>query len=163
MRLKDILNHLFSFEKVILFALGISNGRSCVLWFVPDFFSHLFLIYHNPKTIFNIPALLPSDLTTMFFGFFNLVMLYALIKFWNIDNPHEALRVFLFGSASVSLFYAFKNVTDVSALYVTEVDVGPFIVGGYTFPAIYTFKIFRSLFFSSFFTVIERIVEYLGD
>ena len=46
------------------------------------------------------------------------------------------------GLSITSLYFAGINVMQIALIYITEVEIGPFIMGGYSFPAIYTFRIF---------------------
>jgi len=159
MKIKENLRRPYLLDKILVFILGIWNARNFSTWFTPDFFSHLFIISKNPLIIFEIISLLLYDLIILAFGISCLLMLIFWTRFRKLDLS-LFFKIFLFGSSVTSLYYAFNNIAEISAYYVTEVDIGPFIIGGYSFPAIYTFKIFRSIFFTSVFIVLERMVEY---
>lgn len=70
---------------------------------------------------------------------------------------------FFFGASLTSLFYAVQSLEEIAVLYYW--NVGRYLpdirIEGYSFPAIYTFKLFRSIFFTTFFGILGYSVEIL--
>jgi len=68
---------------------------------------------------------------------------------------------FFLGATFTSIFFAGQSLVQIAYLYFENVGRFPFPVDGYSFPAIYTFKLFRSVFFASFFGMLGHWIEIL--
>ena len=75
-------------------------------------------------------------------------------------NENKSTWFFL-GATSTSLVYAGYNLFQIAILYYQNVGHFPFNVEGYTYPAIYTFKLFKSIFLASLFGILGYWFEVL--
>jgi hypothetical protein len=66
---------------------------------------------------------------------------------------------FFLGASLASIFYAGWSLIEIARLYYANVGWAlPNInIEGYSFPAIYTFSLFRSIFFATFFTILGHL------
>lgn len=85
------------------------------------------------------------------------VAAFLIIKY--VGN-HKSTWFFL-GASSMSLFYAGQSLIQIAIHYYINVGQFPFPVEGYSYPAIYMFKLFRSIFLASFFGILGYWIEIL--
>jgi len=150
-RLYRIVTFLFlNLHKILSFVLGIifgnwANGLTpesiLILGLVPQYFA-LEIIW-----IFVLPLFLFS------------IFYFMLMKTFKGTKSNW----FFLGASSTSIFYAWQSLVQIAYLYFENVERFPFNVEGYVFPAIYTFKLFRAIFFSSFFGMLGYLSEILRN
>ena len=91
----------------------------------------------------------PYALTAILGTLLSIVVIIDLFLFYRRRYKKLTLTWFFVGASLVSLVYAAGNLYQISVLYNTNVKVE-----NYSFPAIYVFKLFRSIFLFSVFGII---------
>lgn len=141
-------------ESILIFVLGI--------WFI------VWLnVVINPTYVlaFGLPMLFPQILWSSIVSW-ELMLLSLLIFVPSICllaiflySLKGSRSLFFLGASLVSIFYAGWSLIEIAQLYHANVGYAlPDInIEGYSFPAIYTFKLFRSLFFATFFTLLGHL------
>jgi len=110
-------------------ANGLTPESTLILGLVPQYFT-LYII-----RILVLPI------------FLFLIAYFILMKLFKGNKSNW----FFLGASFTSIFYAWQSLVQIAYLHFENVGKFPFNVEGYVFPAIYTFKLFRAVFFSSFF------------
>lgn len=135
----------------LLFALG----AWFVIWFNQIMNPNIVLIVSLPlffpATLWQITfwqVILPFVPSLCLFIFFA-YLLFKLFK--GIKRT-----LFFLGASLASLAYAGWSLLQIACLYYVNVGwaLPDIAIEGYAFPAIYTFKLFRSVFFATFFTIL---------
>lgn len=133
-------------------ALFFSLGVSVVIWLNDMVYPNLILILSSAATIFQIMVV---GLLAFMFAFFGFLI-------WAIFRKVKLVWFFV-GASLVSLYFAGVSLYQISVLYYVNVGwaLPDINIQGYSFPAIYIFKLFRSIFFTALFSVIGYWVEIL--
>jgi hypothetical protein len=121
----------------------------------------------NPSYLFlvGMPFLFPQIIHSIVFweGIPLVILLFApsfclLIVFAYILRGTRGTWFFL-GASLASIAYAGWSLIEIAGLYYVNVGWAlPSInIEGYSFPAVYTFSLFRSIFFATFFTILGHL------
>ncbi len=153
MNIKKLLKN--NFYDIFAFILGTISAYILSNILDPYFFGFCFIIFSNP-IIFLEDHVLRSGLFYYSFQIIGLVICSILL----VKKIKTSFKIWLLGSSIAFLCFAGIILVDISLIYLKEVLVGSFIIQGFTFPAIYTFRIFRSLFLGGFFGIIEKLMGY---
>ncbi len=132
-----------------VFVLGVSVS----IWLNTIMQPEVVLTWLFPDLLLlTITYLLPSILLFLVSAF--------LLRWWFKDLKSTW---FFFGASLTSLVYAGQNLVQIAILY--YVNVGRWLPDinfeGYSFPAIYTFKLFRSIFLVTVFSILGHWAEIL--
>jgi len=131
----------FSFGvSVVMWLNAIMQPEFVLTWLFPNLFLQI------------IVRLIPSILLV-------LVPAYLL---WKWSKGIRSTWFFL-GASLTSLFYAGQSLVQIAILYYINVGwaLPDIVIEGYAFPAIYTFKLFRSIFLATVFSILGYWVEIL--
>jgi hypothetical protein len=131
----------FSFGVSVVIWLNVILQPEFVLtWLFPDLFLQIIIRLISSILLFSIPA-------------------YLLLKWLRGIKS----TWFFLGASSTSLFYAGLSLVEIAGLYYVNVGwaLPDIAIEGYAFPAIYTFKLFRSIFLATFFSILGYWVGIL--
>lgn len=145
-------------QSVVGGALLFGLGAVFVIWFNETM---------SPYAIFllGFPLLFPATLLqpTYWEAILLLVPSLCLLIISAYLFKRYKWKWFFLGASLTSLAYAGWSLLQIAGLYYVNVGYAlPDIsIEGYSFPAIYTFKLFRSIFFATFFTILGYL-EQMG-
>lgn len=130
-------------------------------------FGILFVIWLNvaipPEAI--MVFLFPYTFLPIIIEFFVIPLfsfLFIAYLFWRRVKGVRSVWFFL-GASLTSLVYAGQSMVQIAILYYLNVGKWlPLQIEGYSFPAIYTFKLFRSVFFTTFFSIVGYSLDVLN-
>ncbi len=146
--LGTIVNFLIS-GNVALFILGITIATWLNSLVTPEFVLIIWLI--------------PFSLITLQYVIGPICLFLFLIYLTKKSFKSPKSTWFFFGASLTSLLFAMGTLVEVSVLYYfgTGRNHPEVLIGDYIFPAIYTFKVFRSIFFATLFGLLGHWSEIL--
>jgi len=104
--------------------------------------------------ILGVPLNLYALITSLLF-ISSIIVIIDLFLFYKKKYKKLTLTWFFVGAGLVSILFAGTNLYQISYLYILNIgNASATTVQGYSFPAIYVFKLFRSIFFISVFGII---------
>ena len=91
------------------------------------------------------------------------VFLFIILAYQLRKTFRDLKRIWFFlGASLTSLAYAGRSLLEITVLYYNNVGYAfPIGIEGYSFPAVYTYKLFSSFFFATFFSVLGYWSEIL--
>jgi len=138
LRLHNVVPFAFGIS-IVIWLNAIMKPEFIVVLLFPQLFP-LILIQHLviPASVYSVATLL-------------------LIKY---VGDHKSTWFFL-GASSMSLIFAGQSLVQIAIHYYINVGQFPFPVEGYSYPAIYMFKLFRSIFLATLFGILGYWIEIL--
>lgn len=131
----------FSFGvSIVIWLNAIMQPEFVLTWLFPSLFLQVIIRLIPSIVIFLLPA-------------------YLLLKWLRGIKS----TWFFLGASLTSIFYAGQSLVQIAILYYVNVGwaLPDIAIEGYAFPAIYIFKLFRSIFLATFFSIVGYWVEIL--
>lgn len=135
-----IVCYFFLGALVVVWLNAIMQPEFVLSWLFPDIFWQIAI------------RLLPSIGLLLFCGLLLLRWLKGIKSTW-----------FFLGASLTSIFYAVQSLVQIAILYYA--NVGQYLpdiqVEGYSYPAIFTFNLFRSIFLATLFSILGYWIDIL--
>lgn len=125
---------------IVIWLNAIFQPQFILTWLFPDLFWQVVIRLIPSIFLISVPA-------------------YALLKWFRGIKSSW----FFLGASLTSLYFAIVSLIEIAGLYYVNVGwaLPDIAIEGYAFPAIYTFKLFKSIFLATFFGVLGYLIETL--